>query len=639
MNMSTEKRSLEANVLGIFPPFLRRELVANKAFRDELGIKVQSILTIGVGGARFRRDKLFDAIRSALADQSTAAIHDESGTSYSVMIEVQGNGSTVVTATQGDTHLRLSGLAILSTDRAQRLLEFDFALVDAGLPPNGLPEWRVILEQRPIEDDELGELLADLSRTPQSCIRALDNELSGPDVKLETIAPADPAYYERLVGVGDACSASELAGSASSRIADLLAWDTEQGARVALLLASHAGVIAESPLSSLPSDALARLGEWAKDGADLVSKIGMIELGLAVLPSSRHLEPMIEALVREIIELNPDDAACRLNFLSAGFVLIDAELSRTKALGNWPPFRRRFAALAQASLVERVGLGRIDVESFSKWAFGQRGHRFYLQTLVDMRLEPRWLPDYAGPDQLHCELIGRIHNAGYQFAPNVPPGSLHQLLFSDDPMAVQAAINFPASFLPGPLEGSLECRRNPVPAHFEAILNESLAGEQFEPKSVTALINLRGLFHFDNEKIARTVSMIRAAGHRINGDVSLEERDALIHGLAGVAAITRSTDLACDVRVMMRKNRIDGLSPPRPGCELLIGLHAAAAYEESEAWRKFIGDWAGELAFGVSSKGEAQELHTWLTTLCVIEPALRKTIGCGLAALAAYIEV
>ena len=470
--------------LGMFPPFLRLELVADKAFRDELGVEVQAKLTLEAGAARFRQDTIFDAIRSALAGRSAAAVLDEWGTSYSLEVETQADDRIVVTATHGDTRFRLGGLAVLSPHLAQRLRELDFALADAGLPPHGIPEWRRVLEERSLANDEVSKFQADMSRAPQAYLRALDRELSGPYAKLETIAPTERVYYERLVGAGETRVASELAGSiAGPHIADLLAWNQEQGARMALLLASRAGIIAESPLSSLPPDALGRLGEWARDEADILSKVGMIELGLVALPSARHLEPIIEALVRQIIALNPDDPTGRLKLLAAAFVLIDGELSRTKALASWLPFRRRYAALAQASMFERVGFGRLDVERFSRWAFNQRARRFYLQTLVDMRLEPRWPPDYAGPEQLHREVIGRIHNASGQFAANIPAGSLHQLLFSDDATGLRGAIHFPGSFLPGPLEGSLERQSNPVPPDFEAILDESLAGEQLEPRS------------------------------------------------------------------------------------------------------------------------------------------------------------
>ena len=126
-------------VLGIFPPFLRLELIADKAFRDQMGVGVRATLTLDAGAARFRQDTLFDAIRLALAGQSTATVLDESGTSYSLEIDMQADGRTVVTATQGDTQFRLGSFAVLSPDPAQRLSELDLALANAGLPPHGNP--------------------------------------------------------------------------------------------------------------------------------------------------------------------------------------------------------------------------------------------------------------------------------------------------------------------------------------------------------------------------------------------------------------------------------------------------------------------------------------------------------------------
>src|SRR3954447_23648955 len=149
---------------------------------------------------------------------------------------------------------------------------------------------------------------------------------------------------------------ADLARSvAGPHIADLLAWDQEKGARMALLLASHGGIIPHSSLVDLPPDKLLGLGQWALQEADLLSKLGMIELGLATLPKAPQLEAVVEALVREVIELDANDPSGRLRLLMAAFVFTDGELSRTKALASWPPFRRRFAAVAQASLFKRTG--------------------------------------------------------------------------------------------------------------------------------------------------------------------------------------------------------------------------------------------------------------------------------------------
>src|SRR3546814_18410647 len=55
--------------------------------------------------------------------------------------------------------------------------------------------------------------------------------------------------------------------------------------------------------------------------------------------------------------------------------------------------------------------GHVCVEHVTKWAIGQRGRRFYYQTLSELREEPRWVADYCTPDQLKAEFLGRIPNA------------------------------------------------------------------------------------------------------------------------------------------------------------------------------------------------------------------------------------
>src|SRR3546814_2362567 len=86
-------------------------------------------------------------------------------------------------------------------------------------------------------------------------------------------------------------------------------------------------------------------------------------------------------------------------------------ISRTGLLADLPPFQRRLAIFAQAALFERHAYGHVGVEHFTKWAIGQRGRRFYYQTLSELREEPRWVADYCTPDQLKAEFLGRISYA------------------------------------------------------------------------------------------------------------------------------------------------------------------------------------------------------------------------------------
>jgi len=636
-----DSRPVEAaTLLGLFPPFLRLELVNDDEFRARIALKLDGSILLD-DTVRFSRGRFFAAVRAAYADiGATTGIEDETGKRWELQAEAGQEARTVIKVSADEREFLVRGIPGLHPDQQQRMRDFGLQLSEAGHPPYGLQEWRSILEARPLENAEVRHFDADLNCSPVACADDLDAELNGATGNVDTMVPPQRTYYERLCGAGDAEDVRELAQRVvRTAIADYLAWDQERGARMALLLSSHPTFISESALADLPPEQLIKLGEWARDKGDLLSKIGMVDLGLATLPRVPHLAAIIHSIVEEICALDTSDTAGRLHLMMSMFVFVDGELSRSKVLSDWPPFRRRFAALAQAALFERVALGRLDPQHFSKWAIDQRARQFYLQTLVDLRLEPRWLPDYAGPDQLKHELIGRIYNASNRYSENIPEGRLLTLLKSKEPGGLLNEFHFPGSLYAGPLEGSNAGERNAIQPEFEAIIDEALDADRLQAQSVIALINASGLFNVKDDKIDRAVRLIRASGHRFWGEMDVEKRDTLLTGLAAVACSSRSVALAEDLRIMMRKNRIEADSPPRPGREFLVGLTAAAAFSDLEPWLKFVGDWANELAFTVDDKDAATELQIELRTLCVIEPALRKSAGRGLAALESYLAI
>jgi len=68
------------------------------------------------------------------------------------------------------------------------------------------------------------------------------------------------------------------------------------------------------------------------------------------------------------------------------------EMARCRIAASKPPFWRRLAAIGQAALIERcfVASGG-DTAKFAEWAKSSRAQSYWLQCLVDLRLEPRWL--------------------------------------------------------------------------------------------------------------------------------------------------------------------------------------------------------------------------------------------------------
>lgn len=634
----TDNDPLGPQVLLLFPPFLRLELIDDDAFRKKVGLNLDGMITLDGGAAKFARSAFFDAIRSLHAgtNEPSAAI-DEDGVSWTLTLGTADDVDAIA-LTAGERRYLITGFSALSPDRDTRLERFDQALKTKGLPPESLPEWRGILADRSLENEEVRQLDRALNTTPIALAGKLDAELSQASGSIELLVPTQRLYYERLIGAAPADDVAEYADTVvPSLVAGQLQWNTNEGAKLALLLASHPAIMPRTGLALLPADSFELLAEWAIASGDPLAKVGVIELGLQLLPQRLSLENVLLQLVEQIRDLDAEDPGGTLALMSATFVAVDGELSRLKILEDWPPFRRRIAAFAQASLLQRRMNGRVDVAYFSKWAHDQYAHRFYLQTLIDLRSEPRWLPDLATAGQLKAELIGRIHNAAGPFAETMAEGALRQLLFGDSDHDMPQHLTFPSSLLPGPIEGAETGASLPIPPELETILDKNLSAEALRPESAIAMINTRGVFSIDRDKVDRVVKLIRAAGYRFPLGLETEDRNAIFAGLAAVASTTRSPDLAGDVRVMMRKVRADNAAPLRSVRELRIALTAAASYEAPVDWAKFFGEWAMELVFAADRGAEAQALKTELEEICVIEPFLRRSVGPALAAISAHL--
>src|SRR3546814_9783074 len=121
--------------------------------------------------------------------------------------------------------------------------------------------------------------------------------------------------------------------------------------------------------SDLAESELVALLEWAASSGDLLSRIGAIETGLAVLPRIPSLEPTILALVTSIRDLDPTDVEGRLHFLMGILLYVGGDISRTGVLADLPPFQRRLAIFAQAALFERSEEHTSELQSLMRISY------------------------------------------------------------------------------------------------------------------------------------------------------------------------------------------------------------------------------------------------------------------------------
>jgi hypothetical protein len=183
-----------------------------------------------------------------------------------------------------------------------------------------------------------------------------------------------------------------------------------------------------------------RVYRWLEESGDRISQLGGIERGLAYLDSIPNLESDLINLIQYFLDDDPNNVAGRLTLLSSLIVLVEGEVARAGIAKGRPPFWRRLATIAHASVLEReFNVIGMPSSEFIEWAMQSRGQLFYLQTYIDLRTEPRWLPDFALPGQLKAECIGRIAFAAHQNSAKIQTPPLKALCSRRDQEAFKDA--------------------------------------------------------------------------------------------------------------------------------------------------------------------------------------------------------
>lgn len=449
------------------PPSLREAILSDREFKARNEIEAEFELTLHPMEISIARSKLFAAIRSALADQPDSANGipiegSDCGVEFAVL---DGRRKMLLRTPRGI--VELPDYSSLSPRAEERLRWFDQEAHAATPEDEAIQKWRAILAARPVGDDEVEELQAELELAPGAVAKAIARELTRDELRISVLVPRERRYYERLVGRLDGVDNLQDFASTTGRrhVTALLHRSGLDGLRQATLMASNV-LITDSIAGAaehLAAPAWEEFFDWLRDSGDTVSQIGAIELAFGLLDRFSQFETALGNLIEIASGDLPPAETGRLSLLSHLVILVDGELTRTGALRGQPPFWRRLAAIAQASLIERaIVAAGASAEVFIEWAKQARGQPYYLQTMIDLRREPRWLPDYISPKQLYAEFSGRTYAAAHRNADKIQLRELRTKALEGE-SSVYARLEFPFAFLPGPLEGAIRqaasCRR------------------------------------------------------------------------------------------------------------------------------------------------------------------------------------
>ena len=624
--------------MELVPPLIRDSLLEEREFREDFGFITEALIAFNSSGVSFQRSNLFESMRTVLDDAVTAEITDETGAVWHLNNEADESTTPILVLSAGDKRLNLSGFAVLSDDETFRIHSLEESATIVNLPTDAKENWVHILSDRALYDDEVDLFYNDIRDTPVHFDRSIRSEIAKGKSTISLLVPNSLRYFQRLVGTYDmsATITDYATGTGRKFFEQLSEWRPYEGFLYSLLLSSHSTLTAEINVDRLDKDNLVQAYEFVQEHGDMLSRLGALEVGLRILPERPEVQPFLLRIVNLIRDDNLEGNNSEFKLLSALYVLVEGELSRTRLMAGEPPFYRRLASLAQAALIHRqlIQVG-IDYESFSNWAFSNRAEYYYMQSLADMRVEPRWDPELVYAPQMKADFFGRIMIAGKTVPENIGEGDLRETILGNGEQSLISLSEFPRPYYPGPLEGAEESP-NELPHELASVIEEQLEADEIDASSFIALVNSAKIFRITSGHAELATKALRLGNYTLE---KLEDKSQLVgilNGLATVAAVSRNPALADELRILVRRYRRD----PQYGFSIeeamRMCLVASAARKDLIEWREFAGQCLTELAFGELEGNEGKDLHSHLLVLLNTVPELWVTCAKAEAALNAY---
>lgn len=631
------RKALAVQLLTLFPPVVRADIANDPDFRDHYGVSLDATITFPAQQVAVRRSVLHAAIRE-LYNHGKTSVSIAATDGQTVQLSIEVGLKPLIFMTVEHIRLQAPTFWMLADDPAIRLVNFEDEVGGLNLPADLIDSWRARIEKASLNDDEIEEFIAVVKSTPEQVEDAIRSELQKPEGSASVLVPNNPAYFQGLIGRRDkAANVGEYVdGSARHQIKRLLKWDFKRGLAQCLLFCANSQLSALIDIADRDEDEVQEFFEWLVENGDRFSQIAGVEVGIRSIAFFPRLEPLLVGFLEEIRDEDTSDDAGRSALTMNLFVFVDGELARTRIFANEPPYWRRLAAISHASVIERVIIENDGERGDTSELLRLRSEQFFMQTLADLRQEPRWPPDLMNVAQLRLEFLMRARIAGQEMKDVIVAGPLHAMLLGEEDNQLGALTSIPSAYAPGPVEGGMNAPL-PFPEDMLEDLRKSDKDDVVEVRIFAGIVNFSMVFRFDDEIAGLIADLLRKVKYRLSLDPDSEIGFTLIMGLAMVAASARHVGLADEVRILSRVLMRRGELTSDAENQMRVALLACASRVDIQDWCKAVADWLLEIAGGELDRQEAIRLRSHLRRLCFSAPELWEHVSkvdANLAAIA-----
>jgi hypothetical protein len=353
------------------------------------------------------RDDLINALRSAVSGDSVVRVKVQP-TGSEATISMRGDGSAVIELET--TRFVFGNAALAATEADRRLAAFETIPAQDSLSVIQADELRALLAKADYTVDDFETVNDTIAKSPSAFLADLANQFEGERLAFADIVPSSPIYWNALIPppAGSITQAdyveAELRGEWEARLAQR---PPERAYRAMAMTFGAPSLVPTGLLRGVSSDGLLRMVGEARTFLDPFAIIGTIKLCADLADERPELAAAGLELLAELATKLPE-LGYAFHVYSAALVSATSFLAQHDELSLRPSFWKRMAAAAHAAIVVEAAGPYQQRDRLVEWAWGHSGMEFTLSVTNELPDLPRWLPDWAQPDHLLADALGRI---------------------------------------------------------------------------------------------------------------------------------------------------------------------------------------------------------------------------------------
>lgn len=614
--------------------------IRNNIFLDAEFCKKQNVATdsvILIEGIQFKTSLLDQTIMNLFKNsEKTIKLEDLDQNRWSVSLDNDKTPTCVKFINSKNRTIYFGGFWAHNRNIDKALQDFNYLCKKRKYPIDDSMYWKEKIKTE-LSFDEATEINKYLQETPQFIMELFLEEFKNQGTQyIDVLAPKTILYYERLIGrhIQSDNITDYIKNELIEHIESLIKIDRKYAFSLLINISAH-------PLFStvinkyLQEDELNTFFDKEVQNSTPFSLISLIELSFL-----NNQTEQIGVLIERLKDRDSIHFQCQI--LLNYFILIDAELAKSKIFNDRPVFYRRLASLAQASLLTKQLISVTSQEKFNIVDFSQQTDEqfrfvFNSQFFIDLLTDYLVLPQNIASESIYQNLLARYLNnsLSYQKRENIEEEFKKYLQTINDDInsnLIQKSI----FSLPNWLSGNI-LLINP-PEYLINSYHDLFSNDSFSISSYIQNLNSHiNYFTFENKYIEKVIHYFKENHYRLD---EVEDRSILLATLlniANISCLSRNTELANTLIILNRfyLPYIDFNSNDDYIYQIvLMGFLAGSSFKNKHLWAEYIDRYFYEIInlLDLSEKNR-DFIQSWLTQVSLMEPTLYSKIGRTLALL------